>query len=36
MRHTNKIIKALAIVLFFGVAICGCRKEETIVPPVYA
>lgn len=35
MRHTNKIIKALAIVLFFGVAICGCRKEETIVPPVY-
>lgn len=35
MRHTNKIIKALAIVLFFGVAICSCRKEETIVPPVY-
>lgn len=35
MRHTNKIIKALAIVLFFVVAICGCRKEETIVPPVY-
>ncbi len=33
MRHTNKIIKGHRPV--FGVAICGCRKEETIVPPVY-
>lgn len=35
MRHTNKIIKALAIAMLLGVAICGCRKEDTIVPPVY-
>lgn len=35
MRHTNKIIKALAIALLLGMAISGCRKEETIVPPVY-
>ncbi len=35
MRHFNKIIKAAALILFLGAALCGCRKEETIVPPVY-
>ena len=35
MRHINKITKALAIALLLGMALCGCRKEETIVPPVY-
>ncbi|HAY18290.1 MAG TPA: hypothetical protein DCY24_03605 [Rikenellaceae bacterium] len=27
--------KALAIALLLGLAICGCRKEDTIVPPTY-
>lgn len=35
MRHFNKIIKASVLILFLGAALCGCRKEETIVPPVY-
>lgn len=35
MTHTTKIVRIVAMVLLLGTALCGCRKEEKIVPPVY-
>ena len=35
MTNIAKIAKAAFMALLLGAALCGCRKEETIVPPEY-
>lgn len=35
MTNITKITKAVFMALLLGAALCGCRKEETIVPPEY-
>ncbi len=34
MKHSKRILNTAVLALLLGAAVCGCRKEDTIVTPV--